>query len=207
TPSRPNETGCGGRSWWNTWRPSLPNSRPCPQASTPRLSARCSATPPTPATWRRPREVICASTGPGLRDEERLDGKYLLRTSDDTLSAEDVALGYKQLIEVESAFRTLKSTLDLRPVYHRIDDRIRSHVLLCWLALLLVRLVEIRTQRTWPAVRDMLQTMHLGKFVADRAEVYQRTETTRQQAEIFSALKIDPPPEIVRIETDNPETA
>src|SRR5690606_35753882 len=107
------------------------------------------------------------------------------------LSAEDVALGYKQLIEVESAFRTLKSTLDLRPVYHRIDDRIRSHVLLCWLALLLVRLVEIRTQRTWPAVRDMLQTMHLGKFVAVRAEVYQRSETTRQQAEIFSALKID----------------
>ena len=142
-----------------------------------------------------------------LRDEERLDGKDFLRTSDDTLSAEDVALGYKQLIEVESAFRTLKSTLDPRPVYHRIDDRIRSHVLLCWLALLLVRLVEIRTQRTWPAVRDMLQTMHLGKFVADRAEVYQRTETTRQQAEIFSALKIDPPPEIVRIETDNPETA
>lgn len=52
-----------------------------------------------------------------VKAAERLDGKYLLRTSDDTLSAEDVALGYKQLIEIEDAFRTLKQTLELRPVY------------------------------------------------------------------------------------------
>ena len=81
---------------------------------------------------------------------EKLDGKYLLSTSDQSLSAEDVALGYKQLIEVERAFRTLKSTLDLRPVYHTKDDRIRSHVMLCWLALLLVRVVELETSMTWP---------------------------------------------------------
>ena len=64
---------------------------------------------------------------------EHLDGKYLLRTSDDTLSAEDVALGYKQLLKVEAAFRTLKQSLELRPVYHRKEERIRAHVLLCWL--------------------------------------------------------------------------
>lgn len=74
-----------------------------------------------------------------IRDAEKYDGKYLIRTSDDTLSPEDVALGYKQLIEVEDAFRTLKSTLELRPMYHRLEDRIRAHILLSWLALLLVR--------------------------------------------------------------------
>ncbi len=58
--------------------------------------------------------------------EERLDGKYLLSTSDPDLSAEDVALGYKNLLEAERGFRDLKSTLDLRPVYHRIEPRIRS---------------------------------------------------------------------------------
>ena len=83
-----------------------------------------------------------------IREEEKLDGKYLLRTSDDTLSAEDVALGYKQLLLVEDAFRTLKSRLDLRPVYHRLEDRIRAHVLLCWLALLMIRIVENRTGQT-----------------------------------------------------------
>jgi transposase len=51
--------------------------------------------------------------------EERLDGKYLLCTSDPDLSAEDVALGYKNLLEAERGFRDLKSTLDLRPVFHR----------------------------------------------------------------------------------------
>jgi transposase len=79
------------------------------------------------------------------KQDEKLDGKYLLSTSDQYLSAEDIALGYKQLLEVERAFRTLKSTLCLRPVYHSKDDRIRSHVLLCWLALLLVRIAEVET--------------------------------------------------------------
>jgi len=75
-----------------------------------------------------------------IRDDSHLDGKYIISTSDDTLSAEDVALGYKQLLEVERAFRTLKTTLELRPVYHRKDERIRSHVFICFLALLLVRI-------------------------------------------------------------------
>ncbi|MEA4884639.1 MAG: hypothetical protein VB144_13490 [Clostridia bacterium] len=61
-----------------------------------------------------------------VRKEARLEGKYLLRTSDDTLSPEDVALGYKQLLEVEDAFRTLKSTLDLRPMYPMFSTLGRS---------------------------------------------------------------------------------
>lgn len=81
-----------------------------------------------------------------VREEERLDGKYLLCTSDDTLSPADVALGYKQLLEVEEAFRTLKQMLDLRPVYHRLSRRIRAHLLLCWLALLLIRMAEVRLE-------------------------------------------------------------
>jgi hypothetical protein len=71
-----------------------------------------------------------------VRAEERLDGKFLLRTSDPTLSAEDIALGYKQLLEVEQGWRDMKSTLELRPVFHRLEHRIRAHVVLCWLALL-----------------------------------------------------------------------
>ena len=77
--------------------------------------------------------------------EARLDGKYLLRTADPHLSAEDIALGYKQLLEVERGWRDMKQLLDLRPVFHRLEDRIRAHVLLCWLALLLARIVETRT--------------------------------------------------------------
>jgi transposase len=75
--------------------------------------------------------------------EENLDGKYLLRTSDPKMTAEDIALGYKQLLEVERGWRDMKQVIDLRPVYHRKEERIRAHVILCWLALLLARIAPI----------------------------------------------------------------
>jgi len=136
-----------------------------------------------------------------IREEEKLDGKYLLRTSDDTLSAEDVALGYKQLLLVEDAFRTLKSRLELRPVYHRLEDRIRAHLLLCWLALLLIRIAENRTGQTWGSLRATLQRMHLGDFSGTAGQVRQRTETTPAQKQIFKVLAVKEPPLLFSIST------
>jgi len=129
-----------------------------------------------------------------VRAEERLDGKYLLSTSDDSLSAEDVALGYKQLAEVERAFRTLKSTLELRPVHHRKEDRIRAHVLLCWLALHLVRVAERETGETWDTIRAKMDRIHLGEFRGKVGAVLQRTELTQDHQDLFKKLKISPPP-------------
>jgi len=128
--------------------------------------------------------------------EAHLDGKYLIRTSDDTLSAAEVALGYKQLAEVESAFRCLKQGLDLRPMYHRLEDRIRSHVLLCWLALLLVRVAENRTQETWRKLLPDLNAMHLGEFKGPTGRVLRRTESTPKQQRIFKDLGISEPPQV-----------
>ena len=129
-----------------------------------------------------------------VREEEKLDGKYLLETSDDTLTPEDVALGYKQLLEVEDAFRTLKQTLELRPVYHHLEDRIRTHVLLCWLALLLVRVAEHQTGQTWRQLRNTLDTMHLGEFAGPDGRLLQRTEATAAQRQIFAKLQLPDPP-------------
>ena len=131
-----------------------------------------------------------------VKQYEKLDGKYLLSTSDDSLAAEDVALGYKQLMEVERAFRTLKSTLSLRPVYHTKDDRIRSHVLLCWLALLLVRIAELETGMTWPRVRTEMERLHLGKFLHKDGHILQHTELTKNQRNILKKLKIVPPKKV-----------
>ena len=66
----------------------------------------------------------------------------VVHSNDDTLSAEDMALGYKQLQRVEEAWRTLKSGLKLRPVYHRAPHRIHAHVALTVFALLLERMAE-----------------------------------------------------------------
>ena len=77
-----------------------------------------------------------------VKAEENLDGKYLLRSSDPKITAADIALGYRQLLEVERGWRDMKQVIDLRPVYHRLEERIRAHVILCWLALLLIRIAE-----------------------------------------------------------------
>ncbi len=130
-----------------------------------------------------------------LREEGRLDGKYLVRTSDDTLAAEDVALGYKQLAEVERAFRSLKHDLDLRPVYHRLEERIRSHVLICWLALLLIRVAENRTGETWRTLQRHLDRMQLGEFSGPAGRVLRRSESTPYQLTMFKALGVPPPPQ------------
>jgi len=129
-----------------------------------------------------------------VREEETLDGKYLLSTSDDTLSAEDVALGYKQLMEVERAFRTLKTTLELRPIFHRKDERIRSHVLLCFLALLLVRIAERETGETWDRIRSVMERLYLGEFSSKDGRILRRTELTADQVNILNRLKIAAPP-------------
>ena len=134
-----------------------------------------------------------------VKAEERLDGKYLLSTSDPDLSAEDVALGYKNLLEAERGFRDLKSTLELRPVFHRVERRIRAHVLLCWLALLLIRVAERQTGQTWRRIALELQRLHLVTLTGPTGTAQHTTALTAPQREILAALRIDPPPRVTAI--------
>jgi transposase len=134
-----------------------------------------------------------------IRDEEKYDGKYLIRTSDDTLSLEDIALGYKQLLQVESAFRTLKSTLNIRPMYHRLERRIRAHIIINWLALLLVRLIENETGSSWDSVRREVQRLQVGHFTTKDGDLYRTTTPTAKQKEIFNKVGVNLPPEILEI--------
>jgi len=131
-----------------------------------------------------------------IRAEERLDGKYLLSTTDPSLSAEDVALGYKQLQDVERGFRTLKHTLDLRPIFHRLPERITAHVLLCWLALLLVRVIERETGQTWDRMREELDRIHRVDLCAKDGAFQVTTRLTAQQRKLFKDLDIAPPKQV-----------
>lgn len=132
--------------------------------------------------------------------ESRYDGKYLLESSDDTLSLHDIVLGHKQLYDVEQAFRTLKTTLELRPNYHNRDDRIKCHILLCFMALVLARIVEHKTQRTWSRVRDEMARLHCGEFQIESKKFRQLTELTTEQKQIFKELRIKEPSSIVDIQ-------
>jgi transposase len=129
--------------------------------------------------------------------EANLDGKYLLRTSDPKISAEDVALGYKQLLQVERGWRDMKSTLDLRPVFHRLEERIRAHVLLCWLALLLVRLAENTTDQTWRDLRREMQRLHAVTLTSPAGTATHTTTLTATQKHILTSLDIPAPARIL----------
>lgn len=132
--------------------------------------------------------------------ESRYDGRYLLESSDDTLSLQDIVLGHKQLYDVEQAFRTLKTTLELRPNYHSRDDRIRCHILLCFMALVLARIVEHKTQKTWARVRVEMARLHCGEFQIESKKFRQLTELTTEQKQILKALNIKEPSSIVDIQ-------
>jgi len=136
-----------------------------------------------------------------IKTEANLDGKYLLRCSDPDLSAEDIALGYKQLLEVERGWRDMKQIIDLRPVYHRREDRIRAHVLLCWLALLLIRVAETTAGEpwTWNRIRTELQRLHAVTYTGTAGTFRQATAPSKPQRDLLAALKLDPPKKIIEI--------
>ena len=125
--------------------------------------------------------------------EERLDGKYLLTTSDPDLSAQDIALGYKNLLEAERGFRDMKSTLELRPVFHRLEPRIRAHVLLCWLALLLIRVAERRTGLTWRRIAIELGRLHAVTLNGSAGSVVHVTPLSTEQAGILRGCQVPHP--------------
>nr|WP_198409722.1 IS1634 family transposase [Limnochorda pilosa] len=136
-----------------------------------------------------------------IRQEEKLDGKFLVSTSDDGLSTEDVVAGYKQLWQIERVNRQLKHTVDIRPVYHRLEDRIRAHVLLCWLALLVIRVAENETQCTWYQMKRILSTLELGIHQTRHGELCQTNRVTEEQKALFQALHIKPPARYLAIPT------
>ncbi len=84
----------------------------------------------------------------------------------------------------------MKDALGLRPVFHYREDRIRAHVQLCWLALLLMRVVENATDDTWRNVRHELDRMHPVTLATTDGHVAQRSATTTGQKSILAALEL-----------------
>jgi hypothetical protein len=174
----------------------------CDTASDPeraRLRAQIATKPGLNRYLRVTPDGLLRINQAAITAEQRLDGKYLLRCSDPTLSAQDIALGYKQLLQVERGWRDMKSILDLRPVYHRLEDRIRAHILLCWLALLLIRIAETTTGRTWPTIRADLQRIHAITYTGPSGTYRQTTEPTPTQRQLLDALNLDPPKKIIEL--------
>jgi hypothetical protein len=130
-----------------------------------------------------------------MKTEANLDGKYLLRCSDPTLSAEDIAVGYKQLLEVERGWRDMKSVLDLRPVYHRLEERIRAHVLLAGAAAGAYRRKQHRTHLAHPAPRT--EPPARGHLHRPERHLPSTPEPTKPQIDIYAQIDLPLPNKII----------
>lgn len=110
-----------------------------------------------------------------IKSESRYDGKWVLQT-DLEESAEQIALRYKELLMVEQVFRCIKSILETRPIYHKRTETIRGHVFCSFLALVLLKELQMRMdqrgwQPEWAHVRDDLN--ELEEFtVATRGQTF-----------------------------------
>jgi len=94
---------------------------------------------------------------------------------------------------LERGWRDMKSAPGLRPACHRLEERIRAHVILCWLALLLVRAAENQTGQTWPVMRRELDRIHIGTFTGPAGTFRQLTDLSKPARDLLSKLGIDQP--------------
>ncbi len=133
-----------------------------------------------------------------IKEEARYDGKWVLTTNTD-LAAREVALKYKQLWMVEEVFRSMKSLLDTRPIFHRSDETIRRHVFCSFLALLLRRELEQRLARKewkleWAdVIRDLDNLVEMEVSINGKGHVF-RGQASGVTGKVFQACGVALPP-------------
>jgi hypothetical protein len=144
-----------------------------------------------------------------IREAQRYDGKWVITSNDDTLTPEDLALGYKQLMRVEQCWRQLKSGLQLRPVRHFKPWRIQAHVSLSVLSLLLERIAEIRVGDTWRNILAQLNTIKVVEYDRGPVRVRQTTALRPELITLLDALLVRQPPalHLVQATGDLPEAS
>lgn len=134
-----------------------------------------------------------------IRAEARFDGKWVLTTDREDISAEEIAVQYKRLWMVEDVFRTMKSGLDTRPIFHKVDDTIRGHVFCSFLAILLRRELERRldargTDFEWYEVlHDLAAVEEVTAEISGKRVVF-RSELKGCAGKVFQAVGVAPPP-------------
>jgi hypothetical protein len=129
---------------------------------------------------------------------ELLDGKLLLVTNTSSPAAE-VVQRYKSLADIERGFRVLKSDIEIGPVYHRLPQRIRAHALICFMALILYRVMRMRLKaakrsESPTTLLEQLKRIHLQMVETSEGQTLTGlTEITPAQKSLFAALELTPP--------------
>jgi len=133
-----------------------------------------------------------------LERAEVFDGKLVLLTNVPDFSAEEIVTRYKSLADIERGFRVLKSDLEIAPVFHRLPDRIRAHALICFLALVLYRVMRLRLKANGSGTSPKAALELLARIQKHRATIGNHvytgiSKTTEEQLDLFGALELPKP--------------
>jgi hypothetical protein len=134
-----------------------------------------------------------------LQHAQLMDGKLLLITNTQDLSAEQLVTRYKSLADIERGFRVLKSEIEIGPVYHRLPERIRAHAAICFIALILYRIMRQRLHAaaapTSPerALAQLRRIQHHRITLNGSQPSAGLSTTSAEQSDVLAALKLSKP--------------
>ncbi len=100
---------------------------------------------------------------------------------------------------IEQVYRDLKHVIDIRPVNHRLEDRIKAHVLLCWMAMLMIRIVENEVDITWFQLKKMFSSITLGVIRSPKGEIHQSSPLSADVKNLYKTLKVNTPPRYFKL--------
>ena len=128
-----------------------------------------------------------------------MDGKLLLVSNTSDLAPDEVVKRYKSLADIERGFRVLKSEIEIGPIYHRLPERIRAHAAICFMALLLYRIMRTRLHASETALSPECALAKLRRIQHHRVTLNGTQPVTgissinKEQADILAALTIKKP--------------
>ena len=133
-----------------------------------------------------------------MRLAELMDGKLMLVTNVTDLAASEIVERYKALADIERGFRVLKSEIEIGPVHHRLPDRIRAHASVCFLALILHRLMRSKLRAAKSALSPERAIGLLGRIQHHQVKLGGRlhegvTTLTGEQSELLEVLGAEKP--------------
>lgn len=136
-----------------------------------------------------------------IERDEKWDGYYGIQTSEKFLSVEKILSAHRTLYKIEESFRIMKSTLEVRPIFHWTENRIKGHFVICFLAFLLERTLEFKLKNadihaSPQKIRDALNSMQFAEIELHENTFMVKTKSDELASKILRELRIQPPKNI-----------
>ena len=136
-----------------------------------------------------------------LSRDEQFDGYYAIETSEQDINPQAALAAYHTLWKIEESFRIMKSTLEVRPIFHWTEKRIKGHFVICFLAFLLERTLEFKLKEAQEeaspqAIREALNSLNFAEVEIENQQFLLKVKGTELSNKILKLLKIKPPKNI-----------